>query len=198
MTGLMAAPADAAPQRVVRCDDTLHAVGAEGARPFAAYLDEDLRDADFFVALGYRHLPLKADILRRLLAADRRAPAWAHPSCHVSPTARLEPGCFLFPLCNVDEEVALGAGVLLHNSVIVSHETKIGGSAYLSPGVVVAGCVTIGEAAFLGAGTTVSNRRTIGARARIGLASAVTRDVPADASAIGNPLRLLERALDLE
>lgn len=198
MVVLMTARDGAGRRRVIRCDDALHAAGGEDSRPFAAYLDEDLREAEFFVALGYRHLPLKAEILRRLLAAGRQVPTWTHPSCHVAPDARLGPGCFAFPLCNIDQEVELGAGVVLHNSVVVSHGTKIGAAAYLSPGVVLAGCVRIGEAAFLGAGTAVANNRVIGAQARIGLASAVTRDVPAGTSAVGNPLRILERPLELE
>ena len=187
-----------APGRVVRFDDGLQGKGAEESFPFEAFLDAKFADAEFFVALGYRHLPLKAEILRRLRAAGRRVPAWVHPSCQVAPTARLGDGSFLFPLCNVDQEAECGAGVLLHNSVVVSHGARIGDAAYLSPGVVLSGQVTIGEAAFLGSGTVVANGRTIGARARVGLASAVTRDLPDGASAIGNPLRLLERPLELE
>ena len=196
MLGLISSASS--PGRVVRFDDGLHATGAEACLPFGAFLDASFADAEFFVALGYRHLSRKAEILRQLLETGRRVPAWVHPSCQVASSARLGEGCFLFPLANVDQDAALGRGVVLHNSVVVSHDGKIGDAAYLSPGVVLSGGVTVGEAAFLGSGTVVANGRVIGARARIGLASAVTQDVPDGASAIGNPLRILTHPLELE
>ena len=101
-------------------------------------------------------------------------------------------------MCNLDAEVELASGVLLNNSVVVSHNSRVGVAAYLSPGVVLSGHVTIGDFTFLGAGTTVANGRRIGTNARIGIGSVITRDVPDGASAIGNPLRLLEHPLELE
>jgi acetyltransferase-like isoleucine patch superfamily enzyme len=101
-------------------------------------------------------------------------------------------------MCNLGESVELETGALLNNSVVVSHDSRIGDAAYLSPGVVLSGHVTVGSAAFLGSGVVVANQRSIGSRARVGIGSVVTRDVPDDASAIGNPLRFLDRPLDLE
>ena len=185
------------PDRVIRFDDVLFSQRAEGCFPFESYRDERFADLDFYVALGYRHLPRKAEILGELRAAGRRSPSFVHPSCHVDSTARLGEGCFVYPLCNIDQEVELGHGVLLNNSAVVSHQSRLGDAVYLSPGVVLSGHVTVGEAAFLGSGVQVANHRTIGARARIGIGTVVTRDVPDDASAIGNPQRLLEQPLEV-
>lgn len=51
--------------------------------------------------------------------------------------------------------------------------------------------ITIGEDAFVGARAFVLPGVTIGPRAVIGACSVVTRDVPADVIAAGNPCRLL-------
>lgn len=185
------------PGRVVFFDDPLHAKRAENSYPFDSFLDPDFTDLDFYVALGYRHLARKTEILRQLRAANRRTPSLVHPSCHVGPGCRIGEGCLIYPLCNLDQDVEIRDGVLLNNSVVVSHDSCVGESAYLAPGVVLAGHVTIGEAAFLGLGARVANHRSIGARARIGIGTVVTRDVPDDGSAIGNPQRLLERPLEL-
>lgn len=183
---------------VVVFDDHEHARGTEDSYPFASFLDERFAAFEFYVGLGYHHLPRKAEILSRLLAAGRRLPSLVHPSCHVHPSTRIGAGCLLYPGCNLDQEVELGDGVLLHNSVVVSHDTRIGAAAYLAPGVVLSGRVTVGPSVFLGSGAVVANDRSIGARARVGIGTVVTRDVPADASAIGNPMRLLSRPLRLE
>jgi sugar O-acyltransferase (sialic acid O-acetyltransferase NeuD family) len=186
------------PDGVALFDDALHQQGRENAFPFDGFLEDPFVDYDFYVGLGYRHLPRKAEILRQLIASGRSVPSFVHPSCQVHPTCRIGQGCLIYPLCNLDQEVELGHGVLLNNSVVVSHNSRIGDAVYCSPGVVLSGHVTIGEAAFLGSGTVVSNHCRVGIRARIGIGSVVARDVPNEASAIGNPLRLLGVSLELE
>jgi putative colanic acid biosynthesis acetyltransferase WcaF len=51
--------------------------------------------------------------------------------------------------------------------------------------------ITIGEEAFVGARVFVMPGITIGARAIVGACSVVTRDVPADVYAVGNPCKVL-------
>jgi putative colanic acid biosynthesis acetyltransferase WcaF len=72
--------------------------------------------------------------------------------------------------------------------------------AYLSTGThdfsrpeipLVTAKITIGEDAFVGARAFVMPGVTIGARSVIGACSVVTKDVPADAVAAGNPCRVL-------
>ena len=184
--------------RVVLFDDELNRKGGENSFPFGSFLDAQFADDEFYVALGYKHLPRKAEIFQQLRAAGRRTPSFVHSSCHVHPTCRVGEGSIVYPMCNLDAEVELASGVLLNNSVVVSHNSTVGTAAYLSPGVVLSGHVTIGDSVFLGAGTIVANGRRIGTNARIGIGSVITRDVPDGASAIGNPLRLLKRLLELE
>jgi sugar O-acyltransferase (sialic acid O-acetyltransferase NeuD family) len=179
-------------------DDGRLAAGEAGTLPFAAFLDERFRDADFYVGLGYRHLARKLTILRALHAAGRRLPSLVHPSACIDASSHLEDGCVIYPLCNVGAHVRISIGALLNNSTVISHESSIGGAAYLSPAVVLSGRVTIGESAFLGAGVIVSNGCRVGAGSRIGIGSVVTQDVPDGSSAIGNPLRVLDRPLELE
>jgi len=55
--------------------------------------------------------------------------------------------------------------------------------------------ITIGEDAFLGARVFVMPGVGIGARAIVGACSVVTRDVPDDTIAAGNPCRVLRSRL---
>jgi sugar O-acyltransferase (sialic acid O-acetyltransferase NeuD family) len=194
--GLLAAtgPVD----HVALFDDLLYRQNAANVFPFEAFLEDRFADLEFYVGLGYRHLPRKAEVLRVLLAAGRRTPSFVHPSCQVHPTCRRGEGCVIYPLCNLGQEVELGHGVLLNNSVVVSHNSRLADCVYCSPGVVLSGYVVVGEASFLGSGTIVSNNRSIGARAQVGIGSVVTMDIPNGASAIGNPLRLLNKPLNVE
>jgi sugar O-acyltransferase (sialic acid O-acetyltransferase NeuD family) len=186
------------PERVIYFDDPLHAQGGEDRFPFNAFLEPRFADHEFYVGLGYLHLGRKLEILGQLQAANRRLPAFVHPSCHVAAGCRIGSGCFIYPGCNLDEESILGEGVLLHNSVVVSHQSHIGPAAYLAPGVVLSGHVQIGAATFLGTGTLVANHRRIGARSRVGIGTVVTRDIPDEASVVGNPQRPVSHPLKLD
>jgi sugar O-acyltransferase (sialic acid O-acetyltransferase NeuD family) len=179
-------------------DDRRFAEREAGVLPFDAFLDDRFRDADFYVALGYHHLSRKLTILRELQAAGRRIPSIVHPSAFVHPSCRLGDGSIVYPLCNIGADVEIGPGAIINNSAVVSHESWIGAVAYLSPAVILSGRVTIGEAAFLGAGVVVANGCRIGSSARVGIGSVVTRDVADGASAIGNPIRVLDHPLELE
>lgn len=58
--------------------------------------------------------------------------------------------------------------------------------------------ITIGNDVWLGGGVTVLGGVTIGDRAVIGAGSVVTKDVPPDCIAVGNPCRVLRRITDEE
>lgn len=185
-------------EQVLFFDDPLHGRGATNSFPFNSFLDPQFADCDFYIGLGYRHLSLKVDIMEQLRRAGRNTPSFVHPSCQIHSSCRVGSGSVLYPMCNLGDGVEVAPGVLLNNSVVISHDSRVGSGAYLSPAVVLSGNVTIGDAAFLGAGVVVANNRRIGANACIGIGSVVTRDVPDGASAIGNPLRLLDHPLELE
>ena len=179
-------------------DDSCVAEGLPGALPFGSHADEQFADVKFYVCLGYKHLVRKTEIVLRLLELGRELPAFIHSTCHVSPSARIAKGAILYPMCNVDKDVTIGHGVLLNNSVVVSHNTTIGDGCYLSPGVVVSGFANIGANTFIGSGAVISNDLEIGENAVIGIGTVVTKEVPDECSAIGNPMRILERQLKLK
>jgi acetyltransferase-like isoleucine patch superfamily enzyme len=81
----------------------------------------------------------------------------------------LAPGCALYPY---DHGTALG--VPIDEQPITSR-----------------GAIVIGDEAWLGTGTIVLSGVTIGRGAVIGAGSVVTRDVPPDSIAAGNPARVL-------
>ena len=178
-------------------DDLTRPEGGLKGFAFNSHLDPRFSDFAFYLGLGYKFLPYKARILSGLRAAGRNTPSFVHPTCHVHHTSHIGDGCVVYPKCNLDQSVEIGNGTLLHNSVVVSHNSVVGEACYLSPGVVLAGSVTVGAETFLGAGTIVSNGCSIGRGVRVGIGSVITQDVPDGASVIGNPIRTLDRPLNL-
>lgn len=185
------------PEHSVFFDDFLYEKKAENSFPFTHYSKDEFRDFDFYICLGYRHLPFKNKIIKELLQADKKVPSFIHPTIYIAPSSKVEAACILYPNSTIDMEVKIEQGALLNNSVIVSHNSIIGSCAYLSPGIVISGNVVVGENVFLGSGTVVSNNVQIGANSVIGVGSVLTRSIPDESNGIGNPFRILSHKLKL-
>jgi sugar O-acyltransferase (sialic acid O-acetyltransferase NeuD family) len=189
--------AHAGPVAVHWFDDTRAAAGEQGVAALRDYAKDAFAGLRFHVAIGYRHLALRLELIDDLARLGRAAPRLVHPTAWVAPSAQVAAGAIVYPACCVDEGVDVGRGAVLHNRVTLSHDTKVGACAYLSPGVTTAGRVTIGARAFLGAGVVCADGVTIGDGAVVGIGTVVTSDVPPGRSAIGNPMRLLDKPLEL-
>lgn len=182
---------------VVTFDDPRVAEGDPTAAPFAAHLDDAYRDRAMYVGLGYRHLARKQALIATLLAAGRDVPALIHPSAYVDPSAQIGAGAVIFPRCTIGPGVVIGAGVLLHCNVTVAHDVTIGAASYLAPAVAVSGFVAIGARSFIGTATAIANGVSLGDDVIVGIATCVTRNLESGSSAIGNPMRVLDRPLKL-
>jgi sugar O-acyltransferase (sialic acid O-acetyltransferase NeuD family) len=178
-------------------DDNAHRTGSPGAVPFAAHTSDDFKDFRFHVCIGYKHLSLKTRLIDRLVELGRDVPCFAHPNAYVHRSAQVGHGAMIYAGCTVDQNTRIGRGALLNNGVVVAHDSAVGDGCWLGPGVTLSGHVTIGACSFVGSGTTVTNHVEIGAGATVGLATAVTKHVAAGVTVIGNPMRVLDRALQL-
>ncbi len=185
------------PGEEIYFDDSLVKAGKPGAHPFNAYLHDEFADCAFFIGLAYKQPAAKRRILHELLDKGRTVPSLVHPTAHVDPSARLADGVVIYPLCVIDMNVSIEAGTVIHNNVTVSHDSSIGECCFLSPGVTLCGRVTLGAESFVGAGALFANDLIIAHNAVIGMGTVVTRSIEtAGSSLIGNPMRVLEKALN--
>lgn len=85
-------------------------------------------------------------------------------------------------------EIEIGARATVAQEVYLSTGTHDFSKTTIP---LVTGKITIGEECFIGARAFIMPGITVGARSVIGACSVVTRDVPADSFAAGNPCRVL-------
>ena len=189
--------AHAGPVAVRWFDDVRAAAGEADVAALRDYAKDEFARLRWYVAIGYRHIALRQELLDDLTRLGRATPRLIHPTAWVAPSAQVGAGAIVYPQCGLDEGVDVGRGAVLHNRVTLSHDTQVGACAYLSPGVTTSGRVTIGARAFLGAGVVVADGVTIGDDAVVGVGTVVTADVPPGRSAIGNPMRVLDKPLEL-
>lgn len=115
-----------------------------------------------------------------------------HPSVSIASTAEIYSGFYADPGCIISPFAKIGFGVSLNRNSSIGHHTRIGDFSTISPGVNVAGHCDIGEVVSIGIGACVFDHVTIGKGSIIGGGSVVTRDIPENVVAWGNPCKVVK------
>jgi acetyltransferase-like isoleucine patch superfamily enzyme len=108
----------------------------------------------------------------------------------------IEADASMHPKCQINAYVSnihIGAGTMLApNCALYAYDHSTALNAPIRKQALVSrGDITIGEDAWLGYGCIVLSGVTIGSGAVVGAGSVVTRDIPENAIAVGNPAKIV-------
>lgn len=117
-----------------------------------------------------------------------------HPAAFVSPTAVLGWNVVVAPHATVVTEAQVGDSAIINTAAVVDHECVVGTAAHVCPAAALAGRVRVGEFAFVGLGAKVIQCRSVGDHAVVGAGAVVIEDVPAFATVVGVPARVVKVA----
>jgi sugar O-acyltransferase (sialic acid O-acetyltransferase NeuD family) len=143
---------------------------------------------------GFLHAAVgAADVRERWMTrfGARHFAAIVDPSANVSPTARVGAGVFVATCAVVHARAVIGDGVIVNTRAVVEHDCTVEAFAHVAPAAVLCGSVRVGRGAQVSAGAVVIPARTIGAGAMVGAGAVVVRDVPANATVVGVPARVV-------
>lgn len=115
-----------------------------------------------------------------------------HPTASVSPTASLGVNVVVAAQAAVCTEASIADSVIINTAAVVDHECMVGLGAHICPGAHLAGRVRVGAGVFVGLGANVIQCLSIGDYAVIGAGAVVILDVPAHATAVGVPARVIK------
>lgn len=90
------------------------------------------------------------------------------------------------------ENTTIGKGTKIGNMVNIGHNVQIGKNVMIIAGAIICGSVMIDDNAWIGPGAVILNKIKIGKGAQVGIGSVVTKDVPDNATVVGNPARKIK------
>lgn len=116
-----------------------------------------------------------------------------HPSAIISPTAQVNCGSTILANAVIHTLARIGTGCIINTGAIVEHDCVIKDFVNMSPNCAMAGHCSVESRAFLGIGSPLSPGVTIGEDAVIGAGAVVLTDIPAHATAVGVPAKIIKQ-----
>lgn len=133
---------------------------------------------------------LKKKILSNIMNDDVTFPTLIHPSCYIgTDNVNIEEGCIICAGTMITVDINIGKHVILNLSCTVGHDTNIGAFSSFMPSVNISGEIEMGEGVYCGTGAKLINQLKIGEGTIIGAGAVVSKDLPANCTAVGVPAK---------
>jgi sugar O-acyltransferase (sialic acid O-acetyltransferase NeuD family) len=114
-----------------------------------------------------------------------------HDGLDISYMSKFGRGLLINSKVSIAAHTTIGDFVSINRHVSIGHHTNVGDYCSINPGVNIAGNVTIGEGTTIGVGSNIIDGVNIGKNSIIGAGSVVTKDIPDNVIAYGNPCKII-------
>jgi len=114
------------------------------------------------------------------------------PTSVIASTANFGCGNYVNSLASIASFVQIQCHTNINRNSAIGHHCLIESFVSTGPGVILCGSVEVGLGCFIGAGTTILPNVKIGRNVVIGAGSVVTKDLPSDVIAYGNPAQVMK------
>lgn len=142
-----------------------------------------------YVAMG-----VGSPVVKRKLALELRAdvagfPPLLHPTVVRTKYLDIGDGAVITAGNILTSQIHIGSFAMLNLMCTVGHDAFIGDYSTVAPGCNVSGNVRIGEGCDIGTGSKIIQGVSIGEWSVVGAGAVVSRDVPANCTAVGVPAK---------
>ena len=184
---------------IVFIDDALESVAevnAHRAMNYLAFLNETASEKYVQIAIANSHVREK--IAQRLKMDGIQLWSIIADNVVLMDQLELDEGSALSPFVTIGSNVRIGKCFQANLYSYVEHVCVIGDFVTFAPGVKCNGNIHIQDHAYIGAGAMIKQGKpddplVIGVGAIVGMGAVVTKSVPAGATVVGNPARIVTK-----
>lgn len=164
--------------KILCTDDNLHEL-----------LNEHKEVKGYFLGIGVKSMKFRRKIYTKIDSILTPVNI-IHPTAIISKHARIGKGNLFEAYTKVANNVLLGNHCIVNSFTSVNHDQIIGDNVLLACSVSLAG-KSIGSDTIIADGASIGFKRNVGKNCIIGDGAVVTKDIPDDSIAYGNPARVV-------
>lgn len=116
-------------------------------------------------------------------------PVLIHPQACVDASVRLGEGVQIMAGVIIQADTVIGMGSIVNTAACIDHDCVIGAHVHIAPGATLCGNVHAHDGAFIASGAVVIQGVVIGENAIVGAGAVLTRNLTAEQTIIGPPMR---------
>ena len=147
-------------------------------------------EADFMVAIGNNEI--RENIQEQIVEQGLSIATLIHPSAIIGTDVKIGTGTVVMAGVVINSSTNIGKGCIINTSSSIDHDNKIGDYVHISPGASLAGNVRVGKGSWIGIGVSVNNNINISSGVMVGAGTVVTKDLPANCTAVGIPAKVIK------
>ncbi len=153
------------------------------------YVKEKYKLKKFFISLG--SMKLRKKLYEFFSNNGWEAVNIIHPDAVVSKKAEIGKGVLIECGCLITPSPIIGNNVVINTGSQVNHDNIIKDHVYIASGVILSGGVFIDENTLIDDGVIIALGKKVGKNCIIGAGSVVTKDIPDNVIAYGNPCKII-------
>ena len=100
-------------------------------------------------------------------------------------------GTVIMPGVTVNSSVVIGQHAIINTNASIDHDCILMDYVHISPNATLCGGVSIGEGSHVGSGAVIIPGIKVGKWVKIGAGSVIIKDIPDNATVVGNPGRII-------